>query len=125
MQERDRALGAPARGRIDQLDAIDLEAEERLGEVRDLEADVVEALAFALEEARDAGRRVRRLDELDLGLADPQERDPDAVRRDVHDRLEIERQRIAPETQGRIDGAHDQCDVVDASDPLDGLREVL
>ena len=41
VQERDRALGALAGRGVDQLDAVDLEAEERLGEVRDLEADVV------------------------------------------------------------------------------------
>ena len=87
------------RGGVDELDAVDLEAEQRLGEVRDLEADVVEALALALEEARDAGRVVGRLDELDLRLADPQERDPDAVVRDVHDRLELEAERVAPQAR--------------------------
>ena len=74
---------------------------QRLGQVRDLEADVVEALALALEEARDAGRVVGRLDELDLRLPDPQERDPDVVVRDVRDRLELEAERVAPETEGR------------------------
>ena len=72
---------------------------QRLGEVRDLEADVVEALALALEEAGDAGRVVGRLDELDLRLAHPEERDPDPVVRDVHDRLELEAERVAPETR--------------------------
>ncbi len=41
----------------------------------DLEADVVEPLALALEEPRDAGRVVGRLDELDLRLPHRQERD--------------------------------------------------
>ena len=80
VQECDGALGAPARGAVDQLEAIDLEADERLGEVRDLEADVVEALALVREEAGDAGRVVGGLDELDLRLADREERDPDPVR---------------------------------------------
>ena len=31
MEERDRALGAPARRRIDQLETVDLEPQERLG----------------------------------------------------------------------------------------------
>ena len=79
MQERDRSLGPLARGGVDQLDAVDAESGELLGEVRHLEADVVEALALVGEEAGDAGRVVRRLDELDLRLADRQERDPDAV----------------------------------------------
>ena len=72
---------------------------QRFGEVRDLEADVMEALALALEEARDAGRVVGRLDELDLRLAHPEERDPDVVVRDVHDRLELEAQRVTPQAQ--------------------------
>ena len=100
VDERDRALGAAARRRVDQLEAVDLEAEQRLGEVGDLEADVVEALALRGQEARDAGRVVGRLDQLDLGLADRQERDPDAVGLDVHDRLELEAEQVAPEPQG-------------------------
>ena len=79
MEERDRPLGAAARGGVDQLDAVDLEPQQRLGQVLDLEADVVEALALARQEAGDAGRVVGRLDQLDLRLADPQERDPDPV----------------------------------------------
>ena len=91
MEEGDRALGTTARGGVDELDPVDLEAQQGLGEVRDLEADVVEALALRLEEAGDAGRVVGRLDELDLRLPDPEEGDPDVVGRDVHDRLELER----------------------------------
>ena len=47
-----------------------LEAHQRLGQVGDLEADVVEALALRRQEAGDAGRVVGRLDQLDLRLAD-------------------------------------------------------
>ena len=54
VDERDRSLGAAARRAVDQLEAVDLEPEQRLGEVRDLEADVVEALALA---SRGSGRR--------------------------------------------------------------------
>ena len=79
MEERDRP-SAPGAAAVDQLDAVDLEAGQGLAvRVVDLEADVVEALALALEEAGDAGRVVRRLDELDLRLADRQEGDPDPV----------------------------------------------
>ena len=82
----------------------------------DLEADVVEALALARQEARDAGRVVGRLDELDLRLPHPQERDPDAVVGDVHDGLELEPERVAPEPERRVDRAHDERDMVDAAD---------
>ena len=71
MQEGDGAFGASARGAVDEFDPVDPEAEQRLGQVVDLEADVVEAFALAREEAGDAGRVVGRLDELDLRLADP------------------------------------------------------
>ena len=97
---------APRRGAdIDELEAVDLEAQERLGQVRDLEADVVEALALARQEAGDAGGVVGRLDELDLRLADPEEGDPDAVVGDVHDRLELEAERVAPEPERVLDRA--------------------
>ena len=46
MEERDRSLGPAPRRRVDQLDAVDLEMEQRLGKVGDLEADVVEAFAL-------------------------------------------------------------------------------
>src|SRR5688572_6779984 len=42
VDERDRTLRPAARRRIDQLQAIDLEADQGLGQVPDLEADVVE-----------------------------------------------------------------------------------
>ena len=123
VEERDRALGAPARGRIDELDAVDLEAEQRLGEVRDLEADVVEALALALQEARDAGRVVGRLDELDLRLPHPEERDPHVVLRDVHDVSSSSASASRQRPSDVLDRAHDERDVVDPADPADGLRE--
>ena len=68
------------------------------------------------EEAGDAGRVVGRLDELDLRLPHPEERDPDAVVRDVHDRLELEAERVAPEAERVLDRAHDERDVVDLAD---------
>ena len=120
MEEGDRPLGAAARGRVDQLDPADLEAEERLGEVRDLEADVMEALALPLEEAGDAGRVIGRLDQLDLRLPHPEEGDPDPIVRDVHDRLDLEGERVAPETERFLDRADDQRDMVDPPDPANG-----
>ena len=120
MEEGDRAFGAAARGGVDELDPADLETEERLGEVRDLEADVMETLALLVEEARDAGRVVGRLDQLDLRLPHPEERDPDPIVGDVHDRLDVERERVAPETERVLDRADDQRDVVDTADPANG-----
>src|SRR5262245_39557689 len=121
MQERDRTLGALARGGVDQLEAVDLEAHERLGEVGHLETHVVEALALRIEEAIDAGRVVSGLDELDLRLADTQERDADPVLGDVHDRLELETQHVPPELKGRLDRADDERHVVDLPQPPDVL----
>src|SRR5258706_11467773 len=125
MDERDRALGATARGGVDQLQAVDLEPEQGLGEVRDLEADVMEALALAREEAGDPGRVVGRLDELDLRLADREERDPDPVRWDVRDRLEPEAELVPPQPLRVLDRRHDQRNVVDLAEPADGRRDAI
>src|SRR4029077_12952056 len=97
VDERDRPLRAAARRAVDQLEAVDLEPEQCLGQVRDLKADMVEALALAREEARAPGRVVGRLNELDLRLADTEKGDPDPVRGDVHDRLELQAEKVAPE----------------------------
>jgi hypothetical protein len=83
VDERHRALGAAPRCRVDQLETVELQPDQRLGEVVDLEADVVKALALRCEEAGDTGRVVGRLDQLDLRLPHPEERDPDSVGRDV------------------------------------------
>ena len=92
VEERDRTLGALAGCGVDQLDPVDGQPGERLGQVRDLEADVVEALPLGLEEARDTRGIVSRADQFDLGFAHRQERDPDAVGRDGQDRLELQPQ---------------------------------
>ena len=118
MEERDRALGALARGGVDQLDPVDRQPGQRLGQVRDLEADVVEALPLGLEEARDAGRLVSRADQLDLRFADRQERDPDAVGRDGQDRLELEAQDVPVEAERALEVADDDRDVMDPAEPV-------
>ncbi len=116
VQEPDRTLGAPPWDAVDELDAVGLEPHERGSKVGDLETDVVEALALGLEEARDTGRRVRRLDELDLRFAHGKERDPDPVARDVHDGLELEAEKIPPEAEGGFDRPDDDRDVVDPTE---------
>ena len=96
MDECDGTLGATAGHGVDELEPVQLEADERLSQVRDLEAHVVETLPFRCEESRDAGRIVGRLDEFDLRFTDAEEGDADPIGRDVHDRLELEAEHIAP-----------------------------
>ena len=103
VDERDRSFGTAARRRIDQLQPGDLEAEQRLGEVRDLEADVVEALALRGQEARDAGRLVGRLDQFDLRFADREKGDPDPILVDLHDGLEFEPEHVPPQPERILD----------------------
>src|SRR3954453_12256060 len=123
VEERDRAFRAAARLAVDQLDTLSADRHERLGEIGDLEADVVEPLTLGREEAGDAGGAICRLDELDLGLPDRQEGDPDAIEADVHDGLELEAERLPPEAPGLLDRAHDQGDVVDLAEPTNGVWE--
>jgi len=125
MEEGDGTLGAFTRGRIDQLDPVDLEPQERLREVGDLEADVVDALATLGQEPRSARRVVGGLDQLDLRLADRQERDPDAVLGHVLDDLELETERIPPEAQGRLQLLHDHGNVMDPPETADPCRHAV
>ena len=122
VDERHRSFGASARRRVDELEALDLEAQQRLGEVRDLEADVVEPLPLRGEESGDAGRVVGRLDELDLRLADPEKRDPHPVGRHVDDRLRLEPQRVVPEPERTVDRADDERHVMDLAELPDPRR---
>src|SRR5581483_3853632 len=65
MQERDAPLDTPSRVLVDELDAVARQPSQRAGEVRHLEAEVMHRRAAALrEEPRDAGLRVRRLEQL-------------------------------------------------------------
>ena len=123
VDERDRTLRSLPRRGVDELEPGDLQPQQRLGEVRDLEADVVEPLALRFEEAGHARAVVGRFDQLDLRLADGQERDAHAVAGDVHDGLELEVQHVAPQWERRIDRADDQRDVMDLADVADGCRE--
>src|SRR5690349_19696535 len=82
----------------------------------------MEPLPLARQEPGDAGRVVGRFDELDLGLADGEEGDPDPVLRDVHHVLERQAEHVAPEPRGTVDRPHDQRDVVDLADAPDRVR---
>ena len=85
---------------------------------------MVEALAAALQEARDAGRVIRRLHQLHLRLAHAQERDPHAVRGNVGDGFELEPEQVAIEDQRILDGADDDRHVMDAPELAHGCRQV-
>jgi hypothetical protein len=74
---------------------------------------VVEPLTLAGEEPRDAGRVIRRLDELDLRLPDPEERDPDPVGGDVLDGLEGQSEEVPVEGHALVERPHDDGDMVD------------
>ena len=123
MEERDGSLGAGPRRRVDQLHPVDRQPGQRGGDVGNLEADVVEALASGGEEARHAGRGVGRLDELDPDLPDGQERDADAIRGDRHDRTRREPQDVPIEAERRAHLAHHHGNVMDAADAMDGGRQ--
>src|SRR5215470_20413360 len=84
MQERDTARQPVAGYRIDELRAAPLEAGERVGDVRRLEAEMMQSLTSPFEKSPDAGARVDRLQELDLGVAGPEERRPHPL---IGDRL--------------------------------------
>src|SRR5947207_6252335 len=123
MEEGDWALGAAARGAVDELDALDPEPGERGGEVRDLEADVVEPLPLRGEEASNAGRLVGRAHELDLRVANGEERDSHPVGGDVLDRLELETERVAIELQRALEVPDHHSNVVDAADGTNRGRQ--
>ncbi len=69
MEERDGSFGALPRGRVDELDPVDLETEERLGQIRDDLLEAVAALSAAdgslvhthASESKDEVEVVRRL----------------------------------------------------------------
>ena len=115
MDERDGPFRASPRRAVDELEAVDRQSGQLLGEVRDLEADVVEALALLREEARDTGCLVGRLDELDLRFADREERDPDPIGGDVLDLLETEAKEVAVEAERLVDRADHDRNVMDAA----------
>jgi hypothetical protein len=75
---------------------------------------MVEAFAPALEKASDTGRVVGRLDELDLRLTDGQERDPDAIRGDVHDGFKDQAELVPVEPKRLVDRSHDDRNVMDS-----------
>ena len=116
---------APLRGCfVDQLDTLRSEPIELRPDVIDLQADVVEAFAARLEEARHTGRCVGRLDQLDVRLAHGQKGDAHAVAGNGQKHVERQAQLVAIDRQCRIHVAHDDGDVMHPRGLLD-QREPL
>jgi hypothetical protein len=80
------------------------------------------ALTPRREEARDAGRLVGRLDELDLHVPDREERDVHTVGRDRHDGPGREAERIPVEAERGVHLADDDGNVMDAADAGNARR---
>src|SRR5438067_13658319 len=79
MQEADAAGDADARLLVDDLDLPSLQRREIVVDAINLEADVMEPFAALVEIAGDAGIRDDRLQQLDLAVAEGQQRRPDAL----------------------------------------------
>ena len=116
VQEADAAGDADARLLVDQLRAARLQRGQVAVDVIDLEADVVQALALALEIARDAGVRHDGLQQLDLAVAERQERRLHALLLDRLQLVHVQAERVAVEAHRLVHVAHDDADVVDFLD---------
>ena len=115
MQEGHRPLGSLARLAVDELHTVRRQPVQARREVGDLEADVVEALALVGQETGHPGGGVGGLDELDLGLADGQERDAHTVALDGQQQLQRQPQGVAVEAQRGLHVTHDDGHVMDAA----------
>src|SRR5262245_18103550 len=114
MKEADHAGEPRPRRLVDQRQPGAPRALELRADVRGLEADVMEALAAALEELRHAARGVDRLEELDLAPPDREERRAHALVADGRLLRYPEPQRVLPEGEPVLEAANDEPDVVNA-----------
>ena len=121
MEERDRTLGAAARRGVDQLEAVDLEAEQRLGQVRRPRSrrDGSPRPSTSRKRATPVVSSVGSTSSI-FDSPDPEERDPDPVVGDVHDGLELERRACRARGRARLDRTDDERDVVDLAEPVAG-----
>ena len=107
MQERDQALGALTRLAVDELHAARRELAQRHAKIVDQVADVMQGRSAALrDELRDAGRLVRRFDELDALALPAEEHDTNALVRKLAYRAQAEAERVAIERE-RVGDARD------------------
>ena len=120
MKERDVALRSRARLAIDELDALLREGRERRPKIVDDEAQVMQGWPAAFsKEASDAGRRVRRFDELDPGVRRLEEHGPYTLIGDDAVGTRDQSEDVAVEGQRSIDRGDDDGDVVQ----LAGVRD--
>src|SRR5207244_641677 len=115
MHERDPAGEPGPRCRVEQLDLSLPQRGQRLGDVRGVEAQMVEPLAALGQEASDARRVVERLDQLDLALAGREQRGAYALvgQRRLLDQRQP--QGVAVEAIGVLQTLHDDANVVNPS----------
>src|SRR2546426_2241730 len=116
VEEADHTGEASSRLLIDELDAFLLERVEFGVHVGSLEADVVEALALALQETADGGVGASRFEQLDLALADGEERRSHALVFDGVLSMDVEAEGIAVEVKSIVEGVDGDADVVDLLD---------
>jgi len=89
--------------------------------IRRLEADVVQPLAFTFEEFADGRVRRKRLKQLDLALTDREKRGLDALVFDLGLSVDVELQRVTVELERLVEGVDGDADVVDLLDHLGSL----
>src|SRR3990172_4677858 len=121
VQEADAAGDADACLLVDHLDALELQGGEVAFDVVGLKADVVEALALAVEVAGDAVICDDGLEELDLAIAHCEESGLHALLLDCLELVDGEAEGIAPEAHGVVDIADDDADVGDFGGHAAGL----
>ena len=125
MDEGDLAGETRARLPVDHVDAGPEEAPHLLHDVVRLEADVVDALAPAREEAGDAGVGRHGREQLHLARAAGQERRAHPLLGEIGGAEERELERVAPEAEAGFQVPDDDADVVDAADhAVTGWRSV-
>ena len=89
---------------------------ERARDVRGRIAEVMQTLAAFGEELADAARRRERLEELDLAVADGEERRPYALILDGRDLVHRQSQAVAPKAVRLLEVTDDDTDVVNAGE---------
>src|SRR5271168_956281 len=112
MQEADQAGQAVARLLIDQLDVLGARRFELAGDVVGLEAYVMQAAAAPCEEFADRVVGVEWLEQFDLALARLEQSGADALLFNRRALGEVQAERVAPESQSRVEIRHDDADMV-------------
>src|SRR6185295_11793121 len=112
VEEADHAGEPRPRTLVDQADALGARRLELAGDVTGRKAQVVQPLAALRQEPADAARRLEGLEELDLALADREQRRPDALIDDGRDLVDGQPEDVAPEAVGLVEAPDDDANVV-------------